>query len=63
MLTNFLAVEITRDIVRHHGASIATVVITYLVLSLLLGVHPHSLHDRWSTNTRSLNSDGLVRLS
>ncbi|KDN42885.1 hypothetical protein RSAG8_06411, partial [Rhizoctonia solani AG-8 WAC10335] len=32
----YFTVEVTRDVVRHRGASIATVVITYLVLSLLL---------------------------
>ncbi|CAE6410601.1 unnamed protein product [Rhizoctonia solani] len=32
----YFTVEATRDVVRHRGASIPTVVITYLVLSLLL---------------------------
>lgn len=30
------AVEVTRDVARRHGASIATLVITYMILSLLL---------------------------
>ncbi|CAE6451292.1 unnamed protein product [Rhizoctonia solani] len=34
----YFTVEVTRDVVRHRGASIATVVITYLVLSLLLAM-------------------------
>ncbi|KAG9127721.1 hypothetical protein FRC07_010486 [Ceratobasidium sp. 392] len=32
----YFTVEATRDLVRHRGASIATVVITYLILALLL---------------------------
>ncbi|CAE6523784.1 unnamed protein product [Rhizoctonia solani] len=34
----YFTVEVTRDVARHRGASIATVVITYLVLSLLLAM-------------------------
>ncbi|KAJ1311758.1 hypothetical protein OPQ81_010228 [Rhizoctonia solani] len=45
----YFTVEVTRDVVRHRGASIATVVITYLVLSLLLAMIWFAYPKRRST--------------
>ncbi|KAG8734036.1 hypothetical protein FRC11_013092 [Ceratobasidium sp. 423] len=45
----YFTVEVTRDVVRHRGASIATAVITYLVLSLLLAMIWFAYPKRRST--------------
>ncbi|CAE6374122.1 unnamed protein product, partial [Rhizoctonia solani] len=45
----YFTVEVTRDIVRHRGASVATVVMTYLVLSLLLSMIWFAYPKRRST--------------
>ncbi|KAF8609148.1 nonribosomal peptide synthetase 12 [Ceratobasidium sp. AG-I] len=45
----YFTVEVTRDVARHHGASIATLVITYVILTLLLSMIWFAYPKRRST--------------